>query len=149
MDKKCAAIDGNCFADFDHRSCRSLQGSSCRLLPASPLADSDLERFGKSLTDYHPERSIIVSPIFPRPRDQSLFRLATNSNCDAHTSKSPMRKSELQRLQLLYFSHGEHLDRVYIKHNASGFIQSTFHSSLLTWVQCRINARRVYDSGTN
>ena len=83
-----------------HRSCRSLPAFSCRLLSASRLLDSDPKRFGRSLSDYHSERPIIASLIFPRRCDRSWFRLARNSNCDAHRGKSPKHKSKLGRRTL-------------------------------------------------
>src|SRR5512140_1338350 len=89
------------------RPCKSLPAFSCRLLPASRLAGSDPKRFGRSLSDYHLETSIIASLIFPRRCDQSWFRLATDSNCDAHRGKSPKHKSELRRRILSCVSRGE------------------------------------------
>src|SRR5215468_10117116 len=94
MDKKRAALNENCFADFDYRSYRLLQAFSCRLLPALLLADSCPKRFGNFLADHHFERSINVSLIFPRRCDQSWFRLAMSSNCGAHRGKSRTHKSE-------------------------------------------------------
>src|SRR4030095_2676033 len=148
MDKKCAARGGNCFADFGHRSCRSLPAFSCRLLPASRLTGSDPTRSGRSLSDYHPETPIIASLIFPQQCDQSRFRLATNSNCDAHRGKSRKYKSEVRRRMLSCVSHGEVSTEFQSKTTSSEFYL-TRHSSLLTWAQCRINARLVYDPGTN
>src|SRR5262245_30700965 len=107
MDKKCAAPSGNRFADFDHRFCKFLRASSYRLLPASRLTDSGPKRFGNSLSDSLFERLIIVSLIFRREYDQSWFRLARNSNCDARTGKLPKHKPQLRRRRLSCVSHRE------------------------------------------
>src|SRR5438552_14325607 len=121
MDKKCAARDGNCFADFGHRSCRSLPALSCRLSSASPLPGSDPKRFRRSLSEHHLEISIIASLIFARRCDQSWFRLATNSNCDAHRGKSRKHKSELGERTLSCVAHCEVSTGFQSNTTASGF----------------------------
>src|SRR6476620_6922001 len=117
MDKKRAARDGNCFADFGHRPCKFLPAFSCRLLPALRLAGSDPKLFDKSLSDYHFETPTIASLIFPRRCDQSWFRLAINSSCDARRGKSRRHKSELKQRILSCVSHGEVATEFQSKHN--------------------------------
>ena len=148
MDKKCAAPSGNCFADFDHRFCKFLRVFSYHLLPSSRLTGSGPKRFGNSLSDSLFERLITVSLIFRRECDQSWFRPATNSNCDARTGNSPKHKPKLRRRRLSCVSHRE-LSTEFKFNNNYVRIYPTRHSSLLKCAQCRINARRAHDSRTN
>src|SRR3954452_13444645 len=97
MDTKREAKDDNHFPDCANRSSKVLPAFSCRLPVPSRRADCGRAPRDSFLVRFRRERSTIGALTSRPESDQSLFRPATGSNCDARKRK---RRRAVKRLRL-------------------------------------------------